>query len=353
MSNQIIRTHLARSVMPPFSGPFRRNKGALCIYSLLILLTLPGCTQEETGLSSVNPETIGLPCGLDSPCPDPEATCLEDFPDGYCTAPCNENLSCPGDHHCITRDDNSSVCAQNCLSDESCREGYFCAQHTINGTDVALCDVINTEGDPSDNGPDETIDWDPENYNFGSPCLSSAECFAPEPLSPTCLSGFDGGYCSTSCSVSSDSCGPDARCINTSNGGACILKCDENPQLCREGYGCCEVDTDLLCLPPETIEGCEPIEVIELGDLGDPCTVDADCGAGEDPGCFLDINGGYCTSWDCRSDADCGEGGLCLISFTSLCLKACTESGDCQTDQVCCHVSDQQEACVAESFCSE
>jgi hypothetical protein len=99
---------------------------------------------------------------------------------------------------------------------------------------------------------------------------------------------------------------------------------------------------------------------------GQPCTLDADCGAREAT-CAkqlpyfglatndgVDVPGGYCTQ-RCSLDRECGEGAQCINYGTSggLCLATCTSDATCRVGYACfAHFRDHDETasvCVAAS----
>lgn len=85
-----------------------------------------------------------------------------------------------------------------------------------------------------------------------------------------------------------------------------------------------------------------------LGQIGDPCEADSDCGEGAHPICFVDhVNGlsaantarGYCSSACGKHTADCGVGSaVCMwFGFTDqpYCFHPCNEAADCRQGYVC------------------
>jgi hypothetical protein len=239
---------------------------------------------------------------------------------------------------------------------DDCRDGYECITHSLGGDAVSVCDALTSEPLDPDAGADgggeaEVVELD---HNYGDPCLSSAECEAAGGLSATCVTGFEDGYCSATCDPAAlNQCGESAYCLRSSVGGICVLQCASDPNRCRPTYGCCQLGGLHACLPTSTVDGCTAVGPGGDGALGDNCTEDLDCGAGTDPGCYLEVPGGQCTSWGCRQDLDCGDGGVCSVGFTSLCLAECDGADDCREDQECCRIRPDATACVATGFCEE
>jgi hypothetical protein len=94
--------------------------------------------------------------------------------------------------------------------------------------------------------------------------------------------------------------------------------------------------------PEEVIEDARP-EGMGDGRVGEACEANTDCGGipSSAPNCMTDIMGyvefpgGYCSA-DCTSDSDCGDTdeGTCINAYImTLCLKNCTESSQCRTDE--------------------
>lgn len=95
--------------------------------------------------------------------------------------------------------------------------------------------------------------------------------------------------------------------------------------------------------PPDDVptDSVEDSDAWGDGEVGDPCTLDTDCGGvpSAAPNCLEDIfgmitfPGGYCSA-DCTSDDDCGPDGDCIDAvIMSLCLKTCTSGSDCRESE--------------------
>lgn len=343
---------------PAHESEFRPAPSALLFALSLLAVWAAGCSGDaassgELAVAPVSAAVIGAACDSDEACGEPDALCLDGFPGGYCSAACGSELACPGDHVCVATA-GGPRCAQACAGDEGCREGYRCAEHGTGDDVVRICDIASDIQPPQDAGVDADVGEDSGGtllYDYASACRSSADCSADPRLAAVCLPGFPGGYCTAFCEVGSDDCGAGALCVPSTTGGICVPSCAADPLVCRPEYGCCDVGIGFGCLPPGTIDGCEAVGPLGDGELGDPCESAADCGAGAQPACYDDIEGGYCTSFGCRTDGDCGDGGVCQTGFTSLCLRGCEGADDCEDGQECCDVRDGASGCVADGFC--
>lgn len=261
----------------------------------------------------------------------------------------------------------------SCCAGGQCFLGLSCA----NGT----CEVGAPDGGTQkDGGTSGTLP-------IGSACTVNSQC-----LSGSCrIAGFPGGYCTRSCTTSSDCpggarCGADpgdstgqsrlclASCApsgsaatcrngyvcdqrNVSGGGGCqpacispatcgaASQCDPRGFCCgADGYACCNgttCDPGLACGSDGYCQGPATNQPV-----GAACTGDSNCSSGscvlEDPGgsagcttgpCFP---GGYCSA-DCAS-ASCPSGSSCSIYLSSWCFQNCAQPGTangCRAGYVC------------------
>lgn len=95
----------------------------------------------------------------------------------------------------------------------------------------------------------------------GAPCTAASGCVSPvSGRMAVCLTAFGGetfagGYCSTTCSISSTNCGPDAACVLVSGGsGTCLRRCGSDSE-CRPApdYECARaglIGSVDVCTPP-------------------------------------------------------------------------------------------------------
>jgi len=103
----------------------------------------------------------------------------------------------------------------------------------------------------------------------------------------------------------------------------------------------------------EELQGKSP----EVGNLGDPCAADDDCGSFSGyPTCITttliktlglsdsaEVPGGYCSDMTCEASSECGEGQVQCVDLGAsevtdlfnICLKGCDEGGLCGEGQQC------------------
>jgi hypothetical protein len=190
--------------------------------------------------------------------------------------------------------------------------------------------------------PDQLAD-----HVAGRACQVDAECSGGA-CSATNLLGtpYPGNYCTARCYEDSQ-CGVGGVCLWTRNAddlGDCLGSCNADADCARDDYGCWEISDGTRVL-----HACYPRKP-PLPDrrAGQPCSVDADCGA-RDATCAkqlpydglatnekVDVSGGYCTQ-RCALDRECGEGAQCINYGTSggLCLATCTSNATCRAGYVC------------------
>jgi hypothetical protein len=69
--------------------------------------------------------------------------------------------------------------------------------------------------------------------------------------------------------------------------------------------------------------------------IGGPCLDELDCAAGSYCLTGLDYPDGTCTT-NCRQDADCRGGSVCVEEEAGICLLPCTVDEDCARDGYVC-----------------
>ena len=334
------------------------------LFLLSSSVVLAACGNDVRQFPAAPIGVIGGGCTADSDCAYTGGYCLENMPGGYCTIDCSAS-PCPSDAACA-QFGSDEVCAFRCSSDTDCRNGYFC--DIPDGADAGICDAIDSTPPPADAGLDVPISTDtgadapadavePGGANYGAACEAATDCVAANGLPARCLAdsqGFPGGYCSATCAAGIDDCGGSAVCLETSVGGLCVVECAAASE-CRDFYECCAVEASAACLPAGLANEClppdeEPPPPGGDGELGDGCESDDDCGAGDEPACFTQVPGGYCTS-DCEDDSQC-DGGVCAnLGGVSLCLAPCGSDGTCGGELECCDVR-FGDACVPSIVCS-
>ncbi len=222
-------------------------------------------------------------------------------------------------------------------------------------------------GDPTEPGdPNEPPAGIEINQGWiGGACSSVAQCDNPDietstPDStgwnpPQCLTaGFPNGFCTAACKPPTSGgtryfC-PDttyngtlntmSRCIDANGTPLCATECDPNksPTGCRPGYACVlrqrynEADKIYpVCLPSDILRW--PGEAAPAFDIGDACISDMAC---EHLKCLTPEPNGFCTKTMCNFSG-CPTGSHCFEepadSGTFVCLKDCTDSGDCRTGE--------------------
>ncbi|MEE2788392.1 MAG: hypothetical protein VX589_13700 [Myxococcota bacterium] len=201
----------------------------------------------------------------------------------------------------------------------------------------------------------------------GDDFMAGLACTAGGCGQDACL-GWDGGYCSRSCTSDSDCNG--AVCVSFDDLGYCLARCASDSD-CRvnEGYVCLptggcapagfapssreqsqpsdpsdqgtvgnapdtvppegpmndEMPEDAPMAPPASDPPVPPANVLPLGS---PCGDGVSCGAGMV--CISNLPGGYCSK-PCQSSDECLNG-TCwdLGQDQKLCLASCGDSDDCR-----------------------
>lgn len=355
-----------------------RRFAALAFASSLVALAACG-TNESASSGGLDPAAIGAACDTDADCGS-GFFCREDVPGGACTLACDGSDACPGETLCRTYGDDA-WCVPRCDDDTDCRNGWFCEQVPGNdGETYGVCEVRidgptvdvgvgDDAGPTTDGGTIDVVEDTPPSIGapYGSPCTLTDECAALEGLAPRCLTeaqGFDDGYCSANCTSGVDDCGGGAGCFDTISGGLCMAPCGSGAD-CRAGYECCaQGRSGGLCLPEGLDPTCDSLgggggggggsdgtTPPEPGEVGSTCGGDGECVEGDDPYCFSQVPGGYCSS-DCETRENCGDGNWCLQGGfgQNLCVRGCETDDACNGGQVCCDLGDAS-VCLPDQLC--
>lgn len=205
---------------------------------------------------------------------------------------------------------------------------------------------------------------------IGSPCTHTGQCTSAD-ADPVCLPGaygFDDGYCSEFCSLSTDDCPTDAYCYDFGLGadGVCLEACNGDGD-CRTGYACldlgfasrvCYIEPEQSCnnFDDDDFDGhtdcddpdCQATPACMPGTSGysQECTTNSQCASntGDDPLCLRNppffFPGGYCSEFCNVASNDCGPGAVCddfffLDSATGQCFKRCVNASDCRAGLSC------------------
>jgi hypothetical protein len=213
----------------------------------------------------------------------------------------------------------------------------------------------------------------------GTPCATSAECFANHD-DPVCLplnEGFPGGYCSEFCDLAAPDCAGDGVCaqLGLSASGVCLDGCATDAD-CRSGYLCKDLgNAEKACLAgPETdcadnldndgngLRDCGdpscqalPACVPGAAPAGDPCAANTDCFSGSnDPICFseaaFNLPGGYCSELCVPGAGDCPAGAECVNFFQlsgglGSCMHTCDVTTDCRPTYNCVDIGAPKKFC--------
>jgi hypothetical protein len=164
---------------------------------------------------------------------------------------------------------------------------------------------------------------------IGGACAQPADCASGACLQPA-ATGWPGGYCSAGCTSDGD-CANGSHCANKNaqtGTGVCWKNCSVQGD-CRTHYNCYDADGDSVK------------ECVAYGDgagaIGAPCTLQSDCGGGNQGGCLvpsLGFKDGYCSS-GCDAQNPCPAGSECLAS-NGECFKNCTGPADCRGNGYTC-----------------
>ncbi len=269
---------------------------------------------------------------------------------GAVGAPCLADGGCgspSGAIKCITQNLGASTerfCTQGCVlnSGTLCDLPLYCQQSTLfspanNGAcllpGTAVTAVGRSCGSPNDCGS------------------ALAKCFTPQPL-PSGNPAWADGYCTQSCEVGQAPCPAGSNCTLLDDGTRhCIATCRVGQSDCRQGYACVTVNGSGLCLPQcyttadcatgydcRTCDGLCVTVQNPSGQIGDPCTLSGDCGAGQS--CLrTDTRQAQlsCTIGCGRGCGTCPTGTTCypLALGDMYCLRDCNGPGTCAAGMRC------------------
>jgi hypothetical protein len=254
---------------------------------------------------------------------------------GYCTTDCENDSHCGSGGKCsVPAGEESGECLATCSDDAGCREDYSCVG-------AGLAATIHVSGTCQPKPKTDQLD----DGVVGQTCSSDAACGGGEcdRTSPLGLP-FPGSYCSGRCFDDSQ-CGSGGGCLvfeNSGDAGHCFARCESDDDCTRDGYRCRELSPDF--------DACYPAPAA-LADYtaGSACASDLDCGGGKDTcatrlpyasllgdGGDVTAPGGYCTQ-PCSLDAECGAGAQCISHGLEggMCLATCTTNDDCRTGYTC------------------
>lgn len=290
----------------------------------------------------------------------------------------------------LTGDDITPFCFRNanvgtegapCAGDGGCNTNLKCLpQPVTNGVTTSLC----TRGCGLNTNPDCEIPLSCQpsvafmGFNgacllpgtqvtqVGRACTDSMECGSsfgvcrpPENASNGNFFWVD-GYCTQRCEPGDPVCPAGSACVQLDTGRACAQSCRIGLADCRAQYTCAAIDTigtTGVCIPRcyadvdcadtvnftcRTCDGlCVPRQNIS-GLIGDICTDDSSCGAGQN----CRVTGTYstlkqCTQQCARGCATCPNGTTCTPGARGelFCLKDCTGPGTCPLGLRCADTS--------------
>ncbi len=267
---------------------------------------------------------IGAACSDNAECMSGDCSTEADtaWYQGFCSLDCRTDSECGAGAHCgFTQNSLARIgrCVLDCGTDADCRgPEYTCRQADMFGP--RECAPVGTGAGA-----------------IGDACTSNADCSFGEDW--LCLregASFRGGMCSRTCLVDGD-CGSGNHCAFIPAGGgegACLPDCVDDTSCRADGYVCTNADDDAgmvtECFPGGT----------GTGAVGSACTGIWDCGGGVNGACISEAQsalGGYCTIFECTTDADCGAAAHCSQyprtggGMIGVCQADCTSDADCRT----------------------
>ncbi len=272
--------------------------------------------------------STGAPCETEEDCivseldtgAETNVLCLTDedgFPDGYCTIDDCATNGCDLNSECFAIELDTGrdleVCLALCDLDGQClRDGYDCFEY--DGDNVCLP----AEGVGSDQAPSGAV---------GSSCAADSECTASNSV---CLTNFDGGYCTVSCTGGA-SCPSGSHCEQQGDESFCLRSC-ENNGTCRFGYECSSNELS----SPSCVPGDERFVKNPNGAQdGASCVSDINCRGGVCIRAGEGYPGGYCTTVGCRTATDC-NGGQCINDGNGTrCKAGCSDDSECRDGYAC------------------
>lgn len=203
----------------------------------------------------------------------------------------------------------------------------------------------------------------------GAPCTANNQCSSAvglcnvQDVHPSGLPRWAQGYCSQSCAIGQPPCPAGAQCTDV--GGAnpiCLKSCRVGLADCRPGYSCAQSVNGGVCVPScyqdvdcgnsalyqcRTCDGLCVDRQNTSGQIGDLCSQDQQCGAGQlcaSPG----LGQKLCTLSCGVGCGNCPTGSTCHPippSNALFCLRTCTGPGTCPTGTRCANLSTGR-ACV-------
>lgn len=256
------------------------------------------CPTSCQGTDACNPaQLVGSASTCNAQCQITTITACNDG-DGCCPSGCegqDSDCACIPDDPCAARECGT---ATNSCGDQvscgTCNEGTCSA--------AGVCEI------PT---PTSTI---------GDGCSFDGDCDGTEICLDESSTVFDGGYCSHTCTSSSD-CPAGSVC---SDSGDCLKSCTTDADCPRSDYLCTGFDD----VPGDVCF----VAGVGTGAPGDACTSVTDCTGGTDGICFAGDPGGYCSEV-CSSNADCPFGSHC--GSNGACFDTCGTDIDCRSQYGC------------------
>ncbi|MDX9724099.1 MAG: hypothetical protein RBU37_25350, partial [Myxococcota bacterium] len=296
-----------------------------------------GCPLGEACTSIEGESSTCRECEHSCDCPQGEACSAS----GICVAGleptfCCEKAGCPEGEACIHEDDRADVCKPvcgngvietgetcdgNCPS--SCKSNDPCIEGVLKGS-ASNCTAV--------------CSWEPVNScSSGDGCCPEACTHdSDNDCSRLCGNGEldPGESCDGNCPTSCADAGACTKVELVGTADQCTARCTSTPIVsCINSDGCCPSGCTF-----SNDDDCEQV----TGAIGSPCRIDADCN-----------NGGFCiVTWTasgycskaCTRDADCGSGSHCGFidsEGNGSCVKSCDDSSDCRTPEYGCYNRDQ------------
>lgn len=316
--------------------------------------------DDEGGICTLYPGDGPVDCSV-SGCPTGQEcvdnTCRPIMGDGTVCSPCNSDAECGGPNDfCIGYPTGGQFCGRACSGGSDCGDGFICAGTTGGVSQCAgfdgstfSCDGAMPSGCTNDSDCAATERCNTSTGNceprpmdrneLGEPCTDNDEC-----NSGLCAATADGQVCSQSCdSFNPMSCPGGFYCDGDGCGtGLCV-----GGSAGAAGLGAsCSTDTDcstLLCDGGVCATPCRPdAEVNTCGD-GFVCRASANpsCGA-----CRSEADLGQLGD-DCTINADCASG-TCAVrgGGDNFCTEFCSDASDCGGDFTCVPVSEDASVCT-------
>jgi hypothetical protein len=203
----------------------------------------------------------GQACTADEQCKG--GRCIDEatggWPKGSCSTDCS-SASCPTGTKC-TQGYCLSTCScsgTNCSNNGGCRDGYACANMNLDGGGTGtLCLPLCSDDSECDSGHCDMYanlcEPTGTGKKTGKGCTANSDCESQWCITEA-ASGFPGGYCMSSCNLSTDACGGDGVCYTDGSSGDgvgnCFDGCTKDSD-CRtsEQYGCTDTGMGMACYP--------------------------------------------------------------------------------------------------------